>query len=76
MRHTIMPNFSLASVKDCPLHRRTPYGMTNVSHTQFSIARYSGCCRINGEIYTYLPGTDELIRNDVLKWLKKRKQDS
>lgn len=52
----------------CPLHRRTPYGITNVRMSQFSVARYSGGCKYNGESYTYLPDTDELIRDDVLKW--------
>jgi hypothetical protein len=64
---------ALAGVGDCGLHRRTPYGMTNVSMTQLSIARYYGGCTYQGESYIYLPHTDELIRADVLKW--KRKQE-
>jgi hypothetical protein len=64
---------ALFEVVNCGLHRRTPYGMTNVSMTQLSIARYYGGCSFQGDSYTYLPHTDELIRNDVLKW--KRKQE-
>lgn len=58
----------LFGLDGCPLHRKTPYGMTNVSMTQLSIARHYGGIKCNGESYTYLPKTDELIRNDVLKW--------
>ena len=57
---------------DCPLHRKTVYGMTNVSQPQFSIARHDGGMTMNGESYTYLPATDELIRDDVRKWLRKQ----
>ena len=46
----------------------------NVSYTQLSIARHYGGMRIDGAQYTYLP-TDELIRDDVLKFVTKlRKQ--
>lgn len=60
----------------CPLHRKTPFGMTNVSMTQLSIARHYGGIKYNGESYTYLPKTDELIRNDVLKWQTKNAKKS
>ena len=48
--------------------------MTNVSMTQLSIARYYGGCKFQGDSYTYLPHTDELIRDDVLKWQRKQKR--
>jgi hypothetical protein len=67
------PQSILQGIEHCPLHRRTPFGMTNVSMTQLSIARHSGGIRYNGEYYVYNPITDELIRADVKKW--KRKQD-
>lgn len=57
---------------DCPLHRRTPFGITNVKLTQFSVARFYGAIKFNGENYTYIPDSDELIRDDVLRWLKKQ----
>jgi hypothetical protein len=66
-------NSYLIGIEACGLHRRTPYGMTNVSMTQLSIARHYGGIKYNGEDYTYLPATDELIRDDVLRW--KRKQE-
>jgi hypothetical protein len=56
----------------CPLSRKTPYGMTNVSMTQHSEARLYGGCRFNGQTYTYFPDTDELVRDDVLRWAKRK----
>ena len=57
---------------DCPLHRKSVYGIANVRQTQMSIARHYGGMTLNGEYYTYLPATDELIRDDVRKWLQKQ----
>jgi hypothetical protein len=65
---------ALLGVEACGLHKRTPYGITNVRMTQFSIARYAGGCKLNGDSYTYLPHTDELIRDDVLTWQRKQKR--
>jgi len=62
----------LTGLDDCPLHRDSPYGVTNVSHTQLSIARSCGVIKFNGYIYIYHPMTDELIREDVLKWQTKQ----
>lgn len=64
----------LEGVEKCGLHRRTPYGITNVSQTQFSCARFYGGLTYNGERYTYQPKTDELIRNDVLKWQRENRK--
>lgn len=61
----------LTDLDDCPLHRKSPYGITNVSMTQFSVARYYGGMNFNGSFYIYNPPTDELIREDVLKWRNK-----
>ncbi|WP_395005812.1 hypothetical protein [Undibacterium sp.] len=41
----------------------------HVSHGQLSIARYSMGARINGHHYVYNPVTDELLREDALKFL-------
>lgn len=61
-----------ADLDACPLHRKTPFGVTNVSMTQLSIARYYGTINFNGFKYIYHPMTDELIREDVLKWKTKQ----
>lgn len=57
----------------CPLSRKTPYGMTNVSKTQLSVARFYGCCNYMGQTYTYFADTDEIVRDDVLRWAKGKK---
>jgi hypothetical protein len=62
---------ALFGIDQCPLHRKTPFGIRNVSMTQLSIARHYGGIKYNGEAYTYIPKTDELIRDDVLKWQRK-----
>ncbi len=43
-----------------------PERIYNVSHTQFSLARYGGC-KINGAEYHYDAKSDMLIRMDVWK---------
>jgi len=62
----------LLGVSACPLHQKTPHGIRFVSMTQLSLARHYGGIFYNGEEYTYLPATDELIRRDVHKWARKR----
>jgi hypothetical protein len=64
----------LQGLDDCPLHRRTPFGMMNVSMTQMSIARFFGGITYNGDRYVYNAITDELIRSDVQKWITKRER--
>lgn len=44
----------------------------NISHTQLSVARFSGGCTINGTSYIYEPPNDALIRSDLLKYRKDR----
>lgn len=63
---------ALAGLENCPLHRNTPFGICNVRMTQFSIARFYGAAKYNGDSFTYLPDTDELIRDDVLRWRMKQ----
>ena len=56
------------------LPKDTPFLIRGVSHTQFSVARHYGGATVNGWAYAYLPDTDELIRQDVMKWLKRRRK--
>lgn len=49
-------------------------GYANASRTQFSIARHYGGCKINGHQYLYNHNDDSLIREDVVKWLVKKKK--
>jgi len=53
------------------LSRATPFAVRGVSDTMFSIARYYGGLKYNGQHYTYFADTDELIRDDVLVFVQK-----
>lgn len=54
----------------CPLERGdAPFAIGNVSYGFFSVARYSGGCRIQHEYYIYEPPIDALIRDDVHRWV-------
>lgn len=56
------------------LHKRTPYLIRGVSSGYFSIARYCGGIKYNGDSFTYMPTTDELVRDDVLKFIVKKRK--
>lgn len=60
----------LAALEESGLPRESPYIIQGVSHSQFSIARFYGGVIAYGQRYTYNPQSDELCRDDVLKWLK------
>ena len=53
------------------LHKRAPYALCNVSHGYFSIARHYGGLTLQGCYYTYMPGHDECVRDDVLRLVAK-----
>ncbi|WP_417744812.1 hypothetical protein [Rosistilla oblonga] len=57
------------------LHVRSPFMICSVTRSMFSVARFSGGAKIKGCDYTYNPKTDELIRDDVLKWITKYRKD-
>lgn len=57
------------ALQESGLHRNTPYIIRGVSQGHLSIARYYGGAKFNGSDYSYVPDTDELIRDDVVKWL-------
>jgi len=63
-----------ASSETSKLDRKTPFAIQWVSQTQFSIARHYGGIKFNGFGYIYFPEHDELIRDDVLGWLKKHRK--
>ena len=46
----------------------------NVSMTQLSIARHFGGCKVQGKNFVYNATDDSLIREDVAKWIDKRKK--
>jgi Rps23 Pro-64 3,4-dihydroxylase Tpa1-like proline 4-hydroxylase len=52
----------------------TSIAYAGVSNTQLSIARHFGGCKIQGHRFVYNPTEDSLIREDVVKWIAKRKK--
>ena len=48
--------------------------IANVSMSFFSVARYYGGAKINGHSFTYCPDDDLLVRDDVVKFLTKKKR--
>lgn len=68
----IMTDDFLKLLQQCPLHRRSPFLIRSVSTSYFSVARHYGGAKIQGCDYTYLPETDEIVRDDVLQWIQKQ----
>lgn len=58
------------------LHKRAPYALCSVSQGFFSIARHFGGLTFQGCSYTYMPGDDECVRDDVLQLVKKLRKTS
>ena len=46
----------------------------NVSMTQLSIARFYGGANVQGKHFVYNPEDDSLIREDVVKWIVKKRK--
>lgn len=66
----------LDAVQASGLDPFTPYVIQGVSVGQFSIARHFGGCTYSGRFYCYVPTTDELIREDVVKWVMTRRKEA
>lgn len=62
------------AVKASGLPQSPVIAMGFVSYTQMSIARHFGGMKYQGKQYIYLPEADQLVRDDVLKWLNKESQ--
>lgn len=72
MSHLSEIELLLLDLSDLP--RDTPFIIGNVMQTQFSISRYYGGCTFMGKHYSYVPTTDELIREDVVRWLTRERK--
>ena len=55
--------------------RHAPAVIAQVSKSQMSIARHYGGIVYGSYNYLYHPGTDELIRKDVIKWMADRMRE-
>lgn len=53
----------------------TPFLIGYVSSGFFSIARHYGGIIYNKKHYMYFQDTDELVRDDVLKWLRRYREN-
>jgi hypothetical protein len=53
------------------LHKLAPFALCNVSMGLFSIARNAGGLTFRRCHYTYMPGHDECVRDDVLRLVTK-----
>lgn len=71
---TIINEIEAADLVGAGLHTRTPYAITGVTYTQFSVARHYGGMKYNGDSYTYIPTEDVLVRDDVIKCLTKMRK--
>ena len=58
------------------LHKRAPYALCSVSQGFFSIARHYGGLTFQGCHYTYMPGHEECVRDDVLMLVAKMRKRS
>ena len=76
MGNSHLTDDEIDALKTSGLHTRTPYVIPDVSHGMFSIARHYGGIQFNGDRYSYVPTTDELVRNDVVKWLAKQRKSA
>lgn len=64
----------LQALRAAPLSKTTPFAIAGVSTGQLSVARHYGGCRFGGQGYSYIPTTDELVRDDVVRWLARHRK--
>lgn len=69
-----MTEQEIEALQATKLDRATPFVICGVSRSQLSIARFYGGCKFQGRNYSYIPTTDELLRDDVVKWLAKHRK--
>ena len=68
---SFLTDSEIEALQTSNLPRNTPFAIQGVMNTQLSIARFYGGIRYKGDGYTYMPDGDELIRDDVLKFVTK-----
>ncbi len=69
-----MTSEEIDALQATKLDRATPFVICGVSRSQLSIARFYGGCKFQGRNYYYIQPTDELLRDDVVKWLAKHRK--
>ena len=71
---TYLTSDELEALQASGLDPFTPYVIEGVSMSQMSIARHYGGCTYGGREHYYIPTTDELVRDDVVRWVTKRRK--
>jgi len=66
----------LDALHESSLDPFTPFVIAGVTATQLSVARHYGGCTYGGRQYYYIPTTDELMRDDVVRWITKRRREA
>lgn len=66
----------LAWLEKQPAWITAPLAITDHHSSFFILAKHTGSCKISGELYTYLKDTDELIRDDILKLVNRRRREA
>lgn len=61
----------IEALQTSKLSRETPFAIQGVSSGYFSVARHYGGAKFNGSDYTYFSDSDELVRDDVIKFVMK-----
>lgn len=56
------------------LSRAAPFLIGHVKSGYFSVARHNMGAVIQGWHYTYIPASDELVRDDVIKWVQRKRR--
>ena len=69
-----MTEQEIEALQATKLDRATPFVICGVSRSQLSVARFYGGCTFRGRNYIYIQPTDELLRDDVVKWLAKHRK--
>ena len=72
MSHLTQPE--IEALQSSKLDKEAPFLIRGVSNSQLSIARHYGGCTFQKRWYKYMPLTDELIRDDAVKWLAKHRK--
>ena len=57
-----------------PMFAHETIAYRDVSQGMLSVARHYGGAQLPGGSFTYIPATDELIRDDVLKFISKARR--
>lgn len=73
-RGSCLSELEIIAIQHLPRH--APYTIIGVSRSQLSVARYAGGCEVYGEMYRYMPETDELIRDDVFRLVSKLRRQT